>query len=100
VEVSADGGHSWKDADLQSSVHRMAHTRFGIDWVWSGEECVLMSRCTDELGQLQPTLTEFARFLHQTPIDLFTKAMVPNGHNNYILPWKIDPDGNVQNGLA
>jgi sulfane dehydrogenase subunit SoxC len=100
VEISTDGGNTWKNADIQSAVYRMAHTRFGMDWTWNGEECTLMSRCTDELGQSQPTLAQFAKFLNQTPNDLFTKSTVPNGHNNYILPWKIDRDGTVQNGLA
>jgi sulfane dehydrogenase subunit SoxC len=100
VEISTDGGRTWKDADIQSTVHRMAHTRFGMDWVWNGEECTIMSRCTDELNQSQPTAADFARFFNQTTEYLFNKQNTPNGHNNYILPWKIDRDGNVQNGLA
>lgn len=64
------------------------------------EECTIMSRCTDELNQSQPTAADFARFFNQTTEYLFNKQNTPNGHNNYILPWKIDRDGNVQNGLA
>src|SRR2546430_2190308 len=30
VEISTDGGQSWKDAELRSAAHRMAHTRFGF----------------------------------------------------------------------
>jgi sulfane dehydrogenase subunit SoxC len=101
VEVSTDGGKSWKNADIQSAVNRMAHTRFGMDWNWNGEECVLMSRCTDELNQLQPTLTEFARFWNKPQefvLTPFPGGM--DGHHNYILPWKVDRDGNVKNGLG
>jgi len=54
VEVSTDGGQTWKDAEIRGAVHPKAHTRFGMDWKWDGRECVLQSRCTDELGQVQP----------------------------------------------
>ncbi|HLA39097.1 MAG TPA: sulfite dehydrogenase, partial [Candidatus Glassbacteria bacterium] len=60
VEVSTDGGRTWKDAHLQEPVHRMAHARFRFPWTWNGEEAVLQSRSTDELGQVQPTLAEFS----------------------------------------
>jgi sulfane dehydrogenase subunit SoxC len=100
VEVSTDGGKTWKGADIQSAIHRIAHTRFGIDWNWDGQECVLMSRCTDELGQIQPTAAEFARFFNWTTDYLFSHPGTLTGHNNYILPWKVGRDGKVQNGLA
>src|SRR4029077_18638552 len=29
VEVSTDGGKTWKDAELQGPIHSKAHTRFG-----------------------------------------------------------------------
>ena len=51
VEISTDGGQNWKDAELRSPAYPMAHTRFGFHWNWDGKECVLMSRCTDELGR-------------------------------------------------
>jgi len=31
---------------------------------------------------------------------LFAHPEVMTGHNNFILPWKVDRDGKVQNGLA
>ena len=62
VEVSTDGGESWKNADLRSPAYRMAHTRFGFHWNWDGKECVLMSRCTDELGTVQPTRADVAKY--------------------------------------
>jgi sulfane dehydrogenase subunit SoxC len=100
VEVSINGGRTWKTAEIQSPIYRMAHTRFGMDWNWDGEECVLMSRCTDDLGQVQPTAAEFARFFNETTENLFAHPGVMTGHNNFILPWKVDRDGKVQNGLA
>jgi hypothetical protein len=59
-----------------------------------------MSRCTDELGQVQPTAAEFARYFNWTTDYLFSHPGVLTGHNNYILPWKVDRDGKVQNALA
>ena len=67
VEVSTDGGQTWQISELRSPAHPMAHTRFGFHWKWDGKECVLMSRCTDELGTVQPTLAEIAKYLEQAP---------------------------------
>src|SRR5215475_14371752 len=55
VEITTDGGHTWKEAELRGEVHRMAHTRFGLNWKWDGQACELQSRCIDELGQVQPS---------------------------------------------
>src|SRR5437660_6192222 len=54
VEISTDGGHTWKDAEIRGQVHRMAHTRCGMTWTWEGQQCVLRARFTDELGEVQP----------------------------------------------
>ena len=60
---------------------RMAHTRFGMDWKWDGQECVLQSRCTDELGQVQPTRAQLAKFFNVPP-DYYKTHGVP-GHRQY-----------------
>ena len=100
VELSTDGGRSWKDAQLQEPVHRYAHTRFRLAWNWDGEEAVLQSRCTDELGRYQRMLAELGgrRFLNfendswQTPVNTGIRA-------TYIQPWKVTRDGRVHNAL-
>ena len=46
VEVSTDGGKTYKDAELSGPVLSKAHTRFLLPWRWDGEEAVLQSRCT------------------------------------------------------
>jgi len=38
VEVSADSGQSWKNAELRTPAYKMAHTRFGFHWKWDGKE--------------------------------------------------------------
>jgi len=95
VEVSTDGGRSWQDAELRATPYRMAHTRFGFHWKWDGKECVLLSRCTDELGTVQPTRAQAAKFFN-APLENFR---VP-GADNTVQPWRVASDGSVHNGLA
>jgi len=96
VEVSTDGGQSWKEAEIRGSIHKMAHTRFGLTWKWEGQECVLKSRCTDDVGQVQPTREEIAKYLGHPP-DYFNKRRV-GGLDNTIMPWRVASDGTVHNG--
>ena len=95
VEVSTDGGNTWKDAELRTPSHPMAHTRFGFHWRWDGKECELQSRCTDELGTVQPTRAQVAKYWNE-PVD---KVRV-RGTDNTVFPWRIASDGSVRNGLA
>ena len=107
VEISTDGGHTWKDAEIRGGVHRMAHTRFGMTWKWEGQECVLQSRCTDELGQVQPTRAQLAKFLGHPPDYYNDHNALPSGRwdwqqrgtDNTIQPWRVAADGSVHNGL-
>ncbi len=98
VEVSTDGGSTWKDAEITGPVHRIAHTRFGLAWKWNGEETVLMSRCTDDVGQVQPTIAEYAKFWGFTVQDL-QNGKNGFGHFNAIQPWKISQDRSVHNAI-
>ena len=86
VDVSVDGGRTYKEAQLQEPVHRYAHTRFRFAWEWNGEEAVIQSRCTDEQGEVQPTIAEAAKVLGVTP-EYFLQA----DHFNGIQPWKSQP---------
>jgi sulfane dehydrogenase subunit SoxC len=95
VEVTTDNGRTWTEAELRSPAYRMAHARFALPWTWDGRECVLMSRCTDELGTVQPTRAEAGRYFGDPP----ERARV-RGNDNSIMPWKILSDGSVRNGLA
>jgi sulfane dehydrogenase subunit SoxC len=95
VEISTDGGRTWKNAELRTPAYRMAHARFGYHWKWDGKECVLMSRCIDELGTVQPTRADIAKYWGE-PLD---KVRI-RGADNSVQPWKINSDGSVLNGLA
>jgi sulfane dehydrogenase subunit SoxC len=96
VEVSTDGGRTWRDAELRSPAYPMAHTRFGLHWNWDGTETVLMSRCTDDLGTRQPTPAEVAKYFNKAPDSNYRAP----GADNTIQPWRVAADGSVQNALA
>ena len=96
VEVSTDGGATWKDAEIQGTAYRMAHTRFVMPWTWDGKACELQSRCTDDQGQIQPSRAQVAKFWNK-PLDAKFRV---SGTNNTIQPWVINSDGSVHNGIV
>jgi sulfane dehydrogenase subunit SoxC len=96
VEVSADGGKTWKVAELKNTVNPKAHTRFGLMWNWDGSEALLMSRTTDEVGSVQPTRQEQAKALGVA----YTPTYATVGANNTIMAWKVGTDGSVTNGYG
>ena len=87
VEVSTDGGKTWRAARLQEPVLPLAHTRFRLDWQWDGREVVLQSRCTDDTGYVQPMLAELVR----------VRGLNFTYHKNAIQSWKVAADGSVHN---
>src|SRR5215469_12629913 len=97
VEVSTDGARSWKEAKLQTPVLPKAHTRFNLDWVWDGEEAVIQSRCTDETGEVQPTLAELHKNWGIT--DSASQKTARAIHINAIQPWRITRDGSVLDAM-
>ena len=100
VEVSTDGGRSWKEAELQGPVHRKAHTRFRMAWNWNGSEAVLQSRCTDDRGDVQPSVAELGKFIGVTmSLDFFKERPDAITHFNAIQPWRVMRDGSVQNAI-
>ena len=102
VEVSTDGGGSWMDAEIRGAAHPMAHTAFSFHWVWDGTETEIMSRCTDELGQVQPTRAEAATFWRPGAVYPGTpdEPLRVTGQDNSIQPWHIASDGSIHNAIA
>jgi sulfane dehydrogenase subunit SoxC len=98
VEVSIDGGKSWKDAKIQDPVLPMAHTRFSFDWTWDGEETVLQSRCTDDRGEVQPSRAQLSKNFGHTDNNPYQPANDSN-HWNAIQPWKVGKDGSVHDAM-
>ena len=97
VDVSIDGGKTWKEAKLQGPVVPKAHTRFTFDWAWNGGEAVIMSRCTDELGDVQPSRVELYRNWGFSEAE----SQKPNRaiHFNAMQPWRVARDGSVHDAM-
>lgn len=87
VEVSTDGGRSWKPAQLQEPILPKCHTRFRFPWRWNGRESIIQSRCTDETGYVQPTREEL----------IAARGMNSYYHYNAIQSWKVLPNSEVLN---
>jgi sulfane dehydrogenase subunit SoxC len=98
VEVSIDGGQNWRDAELQDPILPKAHSMFTLPWTWNGEQAVLQSRCTDEGGNVQPSLPEVARLWGVEPA-YFQSPTTRVFHFNPIYPWRVRPDGHVESAL-
>ncbi|HXD40261.1 MAG TPA: sulfite dehydrogenase [Ramlibacter sp.] len=90
VEVSTDGGKSWRDALLTGQDRARGLVRFRAGWDWRGEDAVLQSRATDEKGHVQPRRSEW------------TTLFAPDirFHNNSIVSWAVGADGSVKNVYA
>src|SRR5689334_22265731 len=54
VEVTTDGGATWREAALYGEERPKALVRFRLPWEWKGEPAMLQSRATDEKGRVQP----------------------------------------------
>jgi sulfane dehydrogenase subunit SoxC len=94
VEVTTDGGRTWKEAQLQEPILPRAHTRFRLLWTWNGEETVIESRCTDEGGRTQKRLVDIRKQLGDDP-DNWRSSDSPGERFSGTQPWKILRDGSV-----
>ena len=90
VDVSVDGGRTWRAAQLQEPVLSKCHTRFRFPWRWNGEEAILQSRCIDETGYTQPTREDLVKVRG-------TNSLY---HYNAIQSWKVERDGRIRNIYA
>ena len=79
VEITTDGGATWRKAELQTPVLPIAHTRFRFPWTWDGKETLIASRCTDDTGYTQPPLPELIKI----------RGVNSQYHNNGIQVWKV-----------
>ena len=97
VDVSVDGGKNWKEAKLQGPVVPKAHTRFTFDWGWNGEEAEIVSRCTDELGEVQPSRAELYKYWGFSEEE--SKKPARAIHFNAMQPWRVAHDGSVHDAM-
>src|ERR1700730_6014779 len=87
VEVSTDGGASWRDAALQEPIMSKCLTRFRAPWNWDGGPSTLASRVTDETGYVQPT--------HEALLKV--RDVRSYYHYNAIQTWSVAAGGAVTN---
>ncbi|WP_289285510.1 sulfite dehydrogenase [Methylophaga sp. UBA1918] len=85
VEVSADGGDTWVQAELSDPVLDRAFTRFSLPWQWQGQYAILQSRATDETGYQQPSRNTL---ISERGDNSFF-------HYNAIVSWEINEDGQI-----
>ncbi|HEY0338987.1 MAG TPA: sulfite dehydrogenase [Burkholderiales bacterium] len=90
VEVTTDGGATWKDAALYGQQLSKTVVRFRVPWEWNGTHAILQSRASDEKGNVQPTRAAW----------LAKYAADARFHNNSIATWEIGADGSVNNVYA
>ncbi len=87
VDVSVDGGRSWRQARLETPVLSKCLTRFNLDWVWDGRPALLQSRATDDTGYVQPAYKQLRAVRGRRSIY----------HNNAIQTWLVRESGEVSN---
>jgi sulfane dehydrogenase subunit SoxC len=90
VEVSADGGRTWAEAELSGPVLDKALTRFRLPWRWNGGPAILQSRAIDETGAVQPTR------------ESLMSQIGPQRRYHYhaIQSWQVGSNGEVHNVYA
>ena len=86
VEISTDGGHTWKPATLQQPVLPKAVTCFRYAWEWDGRPTEIVSRAVDETGYVQPEMSAIQR----------VRGRRTRYHLNPVTGWTIGADGRVR----
>ena len=89
VEISTDGGRTWKPAALQQPVLPKAHTRFRYGWQWDGRPAEIVSRAVDETGYVQPEMSALRS----------VRGRRTRYHLNPVTGWTIAADGRVRFAL-
>jgi sulfane dehydrogenase subunit SoxC len=87
VEVSVDGGRSWREAQLQQPVLTKCLTAFRLGWQWNGTPAILQSRAIDETGYVQPTREQL----------IAARGLNSYYHYNAVQSWQLAADGAVTN---
>lgn len=87
VDVSVDGGRSWRSARLETPVLSKCLTRFNLDWVWDGKPALIQSRAMDDTGYVQPSLRQLRTVRG-------TRSIY---HNNAVQTWLVQESGEVKN---
>lgn len=87
VDVTLDGGKSWREARLVPNANPLSLHRFYLDHEWDGSEMLIQSRCIDATGYVQPTKDALREI----------RGLRSVYHNNGIQTWHVAADGKVEN---
>jgi sulfane dehydrogenase subunit SoxC len=87
VEVTTDGGRTWRDASLQEPRLPLALTRFRLPWRFEGREAIVASRAVDETGYVQPVRAAL----------IAARGTNSVYHYNGVKRWLVRADGSVVN---
>ena len=87
VDVSRDGGITWKPARLGKQGDTKALTRFYLDVDWDGAPMLLQARAMDETGYVQPTKEQLRDARGENSVY----------HNNCIQTWYVNAEGIAEN---
>ena len=91
VDVTTDGGKTWREATLEEPVMDKCLTRFRYNWNWAGGPANIASRAVDSTGYVQPTVADIAK----------SRAIVGFvQHHNGVFPWSVSESGEVKNAIA
>ncbi|MSO84797.1 MAG: sulfite dehydrogenase [Rhodospirillales bacterium] len=91
VDVTVDGGKTWRAAELERPILSKCLTRFTYRWNWNGQPAKIASRAVDSTDYVQPSVAEIAK----------VRALVGFvQHHNGIFPWSIDANGEVKNAIV
>lgn len=87
VDVSTDGGATWRKTELQEPILPKCLTRFRLPWSWDGGPAQLQSRAVDDTGYVQPKRPEL--------VDV--RGLNSYYHYNAIQSWRVSAAGAVTN---
>ena len=87
VDVTVDGGKTWKEAQLVPNANPLSLHRFYLDHDWDGSEMLVQSRCIDETGYVQPTKDALREI----------RGLNSIYHNNGIQTWLVKANGEAEN---
>ncbi|MBC7481844.1 MAG: sulfite dehydrogenase [Rhizobacter sp.] len=91
VDVTVDGGRTWRTATLEEPVLDKCLTRFRLRWKWDGSPTSIASRAVDYTGYVQPTVDDIKKV---RAITGFVQ------HHNGVFPWSINAAGEVKNAIV
>lgn len=90
VDVTTDGGKTWRAADIIGPVMDKCLTQFSYRWKWDGGPAKIASRAVDSTGYVQPTIDDLKK----------NRAIVGFvQHHNGIFNWAINEKGEVTNAV-